>query len=78
MRRSLAITGVATSLALSAPAHAYLDPGTGSIIVQGLLAGIAAVLAAAGVFWSRIKSALRSLFRGRKSTATDTAEDSRE
>ena len=31
----------------ASPAHAYLDPGTGSIILQGLLAGIAAAMAAA-------------------------------
>lgn len=39
-------------------AHAYLDPGTGSMILQGLAAGLVAVLA----FWSRIKGMIRNFF----------------
>jgi hypothetical protein len=59
----------------TAPALAYLDPGTGSIIVQGLLAGIAAVVVAGSVFWHRIKTKFNSLFRRRKSPATDSDQD---
>ena len=40
-------------LALSRPAHAYLDPVTGSLIVQGLVALIAGVVA--GVKSIRVK-----------------------
>jgi len=35
------------------PAYAYLDPGTGSIILQGLLAGGAIVMAGAAYYWRR-------------------------
>ena len=56
------------------PAYAYLDPGTGSILLQGLLAGIAATVAAGGVFWQRIKSAVSSLFSPSRSTDVDTAQ----
>ena len=38
------------------PAHAYLDPGSGSMMVQLLLAGFAGLAIAAKVFWRRIKS----------------------
>jgi len=38
--------------------HAYLDPGTGSVILQGLAAGAVAVAA----FWRNIRNALRNLF----------------
>jgi hypothetical protein len=31
-----------------------LDPGTGSLILQGLLAAIAAAAAAAALYWNRI------------------------
>jgi hypothetical protein len=41
-------------LLLSSDAYAYLDPGTGSLLLQGLLAAIAAAAAAAGLYWNRI------------------------
>lgn len=45
------------------PAHAYLDPGTGSMILQGLAAGLVAVLA----FWSRLRVAISNfLKKGKK------------
>ncbi len=37
-------------------AYAYLDPGTGTMIVQAIVGGIAAASAAAGLYWSKIKS----------------------
>jgi hypothetical protein len=44
------------SLVYATPACAYLDPGTGSMIIQAVIAGIAAVSLFAGVFWKRLKS----------------------
>ena len=38
-------------------AHAYLDPGTGSMILQG----IAAAAIAAGLFWRKILDKIRSI-----------------
>ncbi|RJR19822.1 MAG: hypothetical protein C4582_09925 [Desulfobacteraceae bacterium] len=35
---------------------AYLDPATGSMVIQAVLAGIAAVGVSIGVFWRRLKS----------------------
>jgi hypothetical protein len=57
-------TAVAVVILLSStPAHAYLDPGTGSVLVQALVAGLAVASAAVAAFWTRI----RQLFsRGRK------------
>jgi hypothetical protein len=46
----------------SIPAYAYLDPATGSVILQGLLAGIAGVMVVARLYWTRIKSFTRRLF----------------
>ena len=34
-------------------AHAYLDPGTGSIIVQGILGLLAAVAVALKLYWHK-------------------------
>lgn len=42
-------------LLASSPAYAYLDPGTGSILVQGLLAALAAASATVAAFWSQIR-----------------------
>lgn len=42
-------------LGFSASAHAYLDPGTGSILVQSLLAGIAGAAAVISLYWQRVK-----------------------
>ncbi len=36
-------------------AYAYLDPGTGSILVQALLAGLAVASAAVAASWTRIR-----------------------
>jgi hypothetical protein len=44
------------------PAAAYLDPGTGSLLLQGLIAGIAATVTFLSVYWQRAKALLRSLF----------------
>ncbi len=43
----------------AAPAQAYLDPGTGSIILQATIGAIAGALVAVGAFWHRIKSFLK-------------------
>ena len=40
-RISMALVGC---IVLAEPSHAYLDPGTGSIILQSLLAGIAVTI----------------------------------
>jgi hypothetical protein len=37
-------------------AYAYLDPGTGSMILQGLIGGIAGGMFALRLYWSKLKS----------------------
>ena len=51
-------------------AFAYLDPGTGSMLLQLLLGGIAGGLMVVKLYWARLKQ----LFSGRKSDAADHAE----
>ena len=46
--------------------YAYLDPGTGSMLLQGLLAGIMVVGTTIGIYWKRLKKFF---------TRTDKAED---
>lgn len=35
-------------------AHAYLDPGTGSMILQGVIAGFAVVSVVCKLYWRRL------------------------
>ena len=35
-------------------AHAYLDPGTGSIILQGIIGAIAAIAVALKLYWHKL------------------------
>jgi hypothetical protein len=41
---------------------AYIDPGTGSLIIQVLIGALVGGLVAVKVFWSRIKTFFKGLF----------------
>ncbi len=43
-------------LSIAAPAHAYLDPGTGSMLLQLLLGGVAGALVVGKLYWHRVKA----------------------
>lgn len=55
---SLTFKIVTLSLILSSPAYAYLDPGTGSMIIQMAIAGIVSALFTIKMYWYRIKAAV--------------------
>lgn len=42
--------------------YAYLDPGTGSIILQAILGFVAAVVSYFYFFWNKIKSFFKNIF----------------
>lgn len=42
-------------------ANAYLDPGTGSIILQSILAFIAAIGATGSIYWEKIKTIIKKI-----------------
>ena len=46
--------GVSFNLLWVSNAHAYLDPGTGSLLLQGLLAALAAIAVVTKVYWHRL------------------------
>ena len=46
---------LALALDFSRPAFAYLDPGTGSIMLQLLLGGVAGGLVVAKLYWHKLK-----------------------
>ena len=41
-------------LAIAGPPQAYIDPSSGSMILQGIIAGIAAILVTAKLWWHRL------------------------
>ncbi len=60
-RGSLAPLALAVALAmvlLPAPALAYIDPGTGSFVIQGIIAAVVGAGIAVKMYWHRIKSLL--------------------
>ena len=52
------------------PAYAYLDPGTGSMLVQGLIGGVAVVMSFLSIYWQKVKA-----FFSKEEADTDTAEE---
>ena len=64
-------TGLITTLAVLGlfffvfpqKAYAYLDPGTGSFILQLVIAALLGGLFAVKIFWNKIKIFFRNLFR---------------
>jgi hypothetical protein len=51
----------------------YLDPGSGSFLIQLLIAAIAGLSIAIGANWSKLKRLLRK--KSKKSEADDDEED---
>lgn len=43
------------------PAHAYLDPGTGSMIIQMAIAGFLSALFTIKMYWYRIKATINRM-----------------
>ena len=47
---------------LSNPAYAYLDPGTGSMILNLIVGAVAGAITFASVFWQKIKIFFKRIF----------------
>lgn len=69
LRRAPRALLLAMFLALPGEAHAYLDAGSGSMIVQLIIGAVAGALVACKAYWSRI-----SVFF-RRGSAAPSAED---
>jgi hypothetical protein len=51
-------------------AYAYLDPGTGTVLLQGAIAGVAGALLVVRTYWARITG----LFRGSEAKRINASE----
>jgi len=50
----LVMTAISGLFVFPAQAYAYLDPGTGSMILQGVIGGLAAAAVVAKLYWHRL------------------------
>ena len=58
MKRNANIFG-ACLLLLAGPAHAYLDPSTGSMVISAIVGLFASLVLAVRTYWHRFKSFFR-------------------
>ncbi|MFO0992285.1 MAG: hypothetical protein U1E67_10185 [Hyphomicrobiales bacterium] len=58
MRPKLILCSIAALMFIETDAYAYLDPGTGSIILQALIAGVAGSLFVVKAYWYKLRNFL--------------------
>lgn len=65
-----------SALTFQPDAHAYLDPSSGSVLIQIILGGVAGFFVLLKIYWRRIRRAL-GLYKevAEESTETATAEE---
>ena len=66
MNKILRLLYIFTLIVFPTNAFAYLDPGTGSIILQAILGFIAATVASISMYWTKFKSLISKLFDKKK------------
>jgi hypothetical protein len=50
----VSLAAVAAAWCLATPAYAYLDPGAGNTLLQGVIGGIAVATGVAAYYWRRL------------------------
>tara|TARA_Y100000590_G_scaffold453712_1_gene599258 strand:- start:2616 stop:2831 length:216 start_codon:yes stop_codon:yes gene_type:complete len=71
MKKYLLYLVIIISFLFTTSANAYLDPGTGSIILQAILGFIAASIATISFYWSKLKLFFTKLFKKNKKSVQD-------
>jgi hypothetical protein len=67
----VALLAVGCALVLARPAHAYLDPGSGSFLLQMLAGIILGAGVAVKVYWRKIRAFISSRRRGNSAESGD-------
>lgn len=62
--KDFALFAAVAVLVVPANAHAYIDPGTGSVIVQAIIGGVVAVGFFLKTNWLRVKTFAKKIFGG--------------
>jgi hypothetical protein len=68
MNQRSILWGVVALGILTTPAYAYLDPGTGSILLQALIGGIAASVTVVSLYYNRVKAFFAGRFGSKQQT----------
>ena len=63
--RPILLIVLVACLSITSPAHAYLDPGTGSMLLSAIIGVAAALGLALKLFWYRLVGVLRGKKGGR-------------
>ena len=63
---NIAFLALVATLFRTGPAWAYLDPGTGSMMLQRLLGGIAGAMVVGKLYWHRFRGFVTSRFSGKR------------
>ncbi len=75
-RHTASVLAVATlGLLITSTSHAYLDPGTGSIILQGLLASLAVGIGLLRHYWQQCKTFVTKLTNGSRNGNSDSEQE---
>ena len=77
MRADLLFLGFMALIAIAFPlsnAWAYLDPGTGSFILQMLLGGVAGMAVVGKLYWAKLKMAVNRVLSGGSADKTETKQ----
>ena len=69
------VLGLVAHLFGTGPAWAYLDPGTGSMMLQLLLGGIAGAMVVGKLYWQRLREFVTSRFSGKPSEGAEAARE---
>ena len=65
---------LALCLIFPQPAHAYLDPGTGSYILQVLLAALLGIGLVLKIYWTKVTGFFKRLFAGKNAAEDERGE----
>ena len=68
MNKIFSLSCIVTLIIFPIKAFAYLDPGTGSIILQAILGAIAAGLSYCAFYWNKVKNFFRKIFKKKEKT----------
>jgi hypothetical protein len=71
--RILAAGSVFGGVLLAKTAFGYIDPGTGSYVLQVAIAFLVGLAFSVKIFWKKISAFLRKTFSGRKRNGTDAS-----
>ena len=66
LKQRLAFGTIFLAASAAAPAHAYLDPGTGSMMLQLMLGGVAGLMVVGKLYYQRATEFFRNLGRRRR------------